>query len=649
MSPQGAAGEPAVALGAANSGHDGAVPLDVELAEIRDFLATHAPFQGLPGAVIDSIPARLSVGYHRRGTVVLAEGSTPVELLVVRSGAVELRDTEGELVERGAAGTCIGGVALASGGRQPVTVLAIEDTLVLACPAALFQELCERHPDFVSFFEQRAGALREAVTRQRRQHVTSADRAMLGSEVGGLVRRAPVSVGPDATVLDAARLMTDERISSVLVTDGDRLVGILTDRDLRARVLAVGADPSAPVSSVMTPDPVTVGPRALALDALLELVRRNIHHLPVVEDGRPSGMITATDLLRIQQASPVFLVGDIAKAADVAAVAELASRLPWVVADLVRQGTSAHDAGRVVSTVGDAVEQRLLALAEARLGPPPVAYAWLTLGSRARFEQALGPDQDHALLLHDDYRADLHEPYFAALAELVTSGLEVVGYPRCRGDKMATNPAWRQPLATWRDYVARWVGTPTSDAVLEASVFFDLRHQHGDAALTAELARTQRRAAQGTPIFLAHLAAAAASHHSPLGFFRGLVVDRSGQHRDTLDVKAGGINIIVEIARLHALACGSQATSTIDRLEDAVAGRHLSPELAADLRDAWEFLAHLRLLHQVEQVGSGASVDNRVDPSRLSHFEKRHLKAAFGVIRFAQGALAQRYPVRELT
>lgn len=635
-------------VGAANSGHDGEVPLDVELAEIRDFLAAHAPFEGLPGAVVDAIPSRLSVGYHRRGTVVLAEGSAPVELLVVRSGAVELRDPEGELVGRGAAGTCIGGAALVAGGRQPLTVRAIEDTLVLACPAELFRDLCERHPDFAAFFEQR-GKLSEAVTSQRRQHVTSADRAMLGSEVGALVRRAPVSVGPGTTILDAARLMTEERISSVLVTDGDRLVGILTDRDLRARVLAVGADPSAPVSTVMTPDPVTVGPRALALDALLELVRRNIHHLPVVEDGRPSGMITATDLLRIQQASPVFLVGDIAKASDVATVAELASRLPWVVADLVRQGTSAHDAGRVVSTVGDAVEQRMLALAEAKLGPPPVAYAWLTLGSRARFEQALGPDQDHALLLHDDYRPDLHEAYFAALAELVTSGLEVVGYPRCRGDKMATNPAWRQPLATWRDYVARWVGTPTSDAVLEASVFFDLRHQYGDPALTAELARVQRRAAQGTPIFLAHLAGAAASHQPPLGFFRGLVVDRSGEHRDTLDVKAGGINIIVQIARLHALASGSQATSTIDRLEDAVAGRQLSPELAADLRDAWEFLAHLRLLHQVDQVASGAAGDNRVDPSRLSHFEKRHLKAAFGVIRFAQSALAQRYPVRELT
>ncbi len=214
---------------------------------------------------------------------------------------------------------------------------------------------------------------------------------------------------------------------------------------------------------------------------------------------------------------------------------------------------------------------------------------------------------------------------------------------------MATNPQWRQPLATWRGHVARWVREPGPEAVLEASVFFDLRHQHGDPDLTAELAAAQRRAAQGAPLFLAYLAAHAASQHPPLGFFRGLVVDRSGEHRDALDLKRGGIGIIVEIARLHGLACGSEATSTLGRLEDAVSGRRISPQLAADLRDAWEFLSHLRLRHQTEQVRAGLPADSWVDPSTVSHFEKRHLKAAFTVIRSAQGALAQRYPVQALS
>lgn len=623
--------------------------LDVELAEIRDFLAAQAPFDTLPPSVLELIPARLAIAYRRRGTVVLPAGAKPSELLIVRSGAVEFRDAEGTLLERAEAGTCIGGGAMATDVPQPIAVTAIEDTLLLVCPADLFHDLRGRHPDFAAFFEQRAGQLSDAVARQRHQHMSDGDRAVLTSKVAHLLNRGPIAIRADASILEAARLMTEERTSSVLVTDGERLVGILTDRDLRTRVLATGLDPSARVSTVMSPNPAAIGSEALALEALLELGRRNIHHLPVVDDGRPRGVITATDLLRLQQASPVFLVGDIAKATDVAAVAELASRLQGVVGGLVRQGTSAPDAGRVVTTVGDAIEQRLIALAEEQLGPPPVPYAWVTLGSRARFEQALAPDQDHAMVLHDDYRPEQHGDWFRDLAELVTTSLETVGYPRCRGDKMSTNPQWRQPLRVWQEQVVRWIRTPTPEAVLETSVFFDLRHQHGDPSLSGELGRTQRLTAYGAPIFLAHLAAAAARHPTPLGFFRGLVVDRSGAYRDTLDVKKGGINTIVEIARLHGLACCSPATATLTRLEDAQTAGLLSAPLAADLRDAWEFLAHVRLVHQVAQVRSGKAPDNRVDPSSLSQFEKRHLKAAFGVIRFAQSAIAQRYPVREMT
>jgi CBS domain-containing protein len=438
----------------------------------------------------------------------------------------------------------------------------------------------------------------------------------------------------------------------VLVTEGDRLVGILTDRDLRSRVVATGFDSARPVHEVMTADPVTGDPDAVALEILLELVRRNIHHLPLVDGEQVVGMITATDLLRLEQANPVHLAGEASKAADVASVAAVTARLDRLVVSLVRQGTSGHDAGRVVTAVGDAVEARLLELAEQALGPPPVPYAWLTLGSRARFEQALGADQDHALVLHDDAGPE-PEPevaaYFRQLAERVTAGLETVGYPRCRGDQMATNPQWRTTLAEWHGLVDRWVSSPSPEAVLHASVFFDLRHLHGDAALTSSLREHQRRAAQRSELFRAHLATAAVGRHPPVGFFRNLVVERSGDHRDTLDLKKGGLLVLVEIARIHGLAAGSTETSTLGRLADAAAAGRISASLAADLHDAWEFLSLLRLRHQAAEIADGRAPDNRIAPARLSSFEQRQLKAAFGVVRAAQQALAQHYPVRTLS
>ncbi len=611
------------------------MPLDVELSEIRDFLAAHPPFADLPAAALTALPARLAVEYRRRGAVVLAAGERPAGLYVVRSGAVETRDGDGSLVDRGGAGTLVG-ESLVTGAAQPA-VAAYEDTLLLLVPEDVLAELVAQHPPLAAYLAGHGLRGRPERDEPRAARVTAREIAI----------RPPVTVEAGSSVAEAARLMTDERIASLLVVEGDRLVGILTDRDLRGRVLAAGRDPATTVGEVMTADPVTTGPDALAVELQLELVRHHIHHLPVLVDGTPVGMVSATDLLRLERDNPVHLGSEAARAQTVAEVVQVAHRLGRLVEGLARRGANALDAGRVVTAVGDAIERRLLTLAETELGPAPVSWAWVTLGSRARFEQALGGDQDHALVLHDDYDPDDAEQaaYFAALAERVSAGLEQAGYPRCRGEKMATNPRWRRPLGSWRAQVSRWVGVPDPDAVLEASVFFDLRHLAGDVTLSDALSRHQREAASGSRLFLTHLATHAARQPTPVGFLRGLVVERSGDHRDTLDLKAGGLGILVEIARVQALAAGSAATGTLARLADAAAAGTLSAPLATDLRDAWEFLADLRLRHQAAQVSAGDRPDNRVAPASLGSFERRQLRGAFGVIRAGQAALGQRYPV----
>ncbi|MBD8868973.1 putative nucleotidyltransferase substrate binding domain-containing protein [Nocardioides donggukensis] len=616
--------------------------LDVELAEIRSFLAGHPPFDQLPGPVLDALPRSLAIEYFRRGTLILARGEQPTRLLVVRSGAVDVHDRDGLLVDRGGAGTCVGGRALVAGEVSHDQVSAFEDTLVLSLPAAAFETLRAAHPVLTRFFappdEERLG--RAAVVRR----AGARDGSVLRTHVRDLVRRSPVTVSGAASVTEAARVMAQERVSSLLVLVDGRLAGILTDRDLRTRVLAAGRDPGVPVAEVMTRDPVGTPPDALALDVLLELVTRNIHHLPVVSEGRPIGMVTATDLLHLEQANPVYLVGDIQRAPDEQAVARLGGRLGEVVESLVDQDASADDIGRILTLVGDAVERRLLELAEGRLGTPPVPYAWLSLGSRARREQALHADQDHALLLDDAAGAE-HAAYFATLAEDVTRGLEAAGYPRCPGEVMATNPARRVPLRAWRHQFTSWLDRPSPEAVLQASIYFDLRHVHGEERLTSLLLDHVRDSARSATLFLAHLAKEAAAHPPPLGFFRGLVLEKAGAHRDTLDIKRGGAGLVVKVARVHALAVGSPATNSRTRLGDAVGAGVLSEALGADLRDAWEFLSFVRLRHQAGQVREGVEADNFVAPDELSSFEKRHLREAFAVVRTAQGALGQRHPL----
>ena len=620
--------------------------LEVELAEIRDFLAEHEPFDTLPDAVLDALPAQLSVEYFRRGSRLIAKGRDNHHLYVLRSGAVEIVDAHGTLVDRGGAGSCHGSITLTQGNPSTFDVTAIEDTLALLLPAEAFRRLCAEHPRVDAFFDaQRRHRMRTAVAELQ---VTDGG-AILKTRVRDIIDREPIVVPCTASVREAAQAMSEHRVSSLLVMDGERLAGIVTDRDLRTRVVAAGLDTAVAVTEVMTPDPVTGREDALAFQVLLEMVGRTIHHLPLVDAaGAPVGLVSTTDLLRLEQSNPVYLAGDIAKQDTVEGIARIVDRLPRVVEALVRQDATADDVGRVVTSVGDAVEQRLIVLAETDLGPPPVPYCWVALGSRARLEQALAADQDTAMVI-DDSVTDEQMEWFERLATRVVDGLEACGYPRCKGDAMATNPRWRRPLSQWREEFARWMRRPEPEALLTASIFFDMRPVSGDSSLHAGLQDFVVQTAPGAGIFLAHLAAHASRNEPPLGFFRNFVLEKHGEHRDTLDIKKGGILGIVELARVHGLAVGSRSVNTLARLDDAREGGAISHELADDLRDAFEFIGYVRLRHQAEQVRAGRPVDNHVAPDSLSSFEKRHLREAFGIVRSAHHALGQRYPVRYLS
>ncbi|MGB7818655.1 MAG: putative nucleotidyltransferase substrate binding domain-containing protein [Ornithinibacter sp.] len=617
--------------------------MDVELAEIRDFLAAHEPFDMLPRAELDGLPPLLTIRYYRRGSVLLPRGETVPHLVVLRSGAAEVRDANGVLVDRGAAGATFGASSLRSGTASSVSVTAIEDSLVLLVPGEVLARLRSEHPDVDAFFDaQRANRMGAAVSSLQ---VSATGNPILKARVADLITREPVAVTSGATVRGAAVTMTEHRVSSLLVMDEGRLVGIVTDRDLRSRVLAVGLDPTSPVSEVMSADPVTGRSDILAFEVLLELVARGIHHLPIVDAGnRPVAVVTATDLLRLEQDNPVYLVGDVARQADAAGVSRVSSKLPQVALALVEQDASADDIGRVVTAVGDAVVRRLLVLAEAELGGPPVPYCWVALGSRARLEQALAADQDTALIL-DDSAGPEHADYFAALAERVTTALVECGYPRCVGDVMATNPELRGSVTQWHRTFATWLGKPVPDAVLGASIFFDMRAVHGDESLAARVREEMLRAAPGSRRFLAQLAKHAVANEPPLGFFRGFVLEREGEHRNALDMKRGGIGAVVDLARVLALSIGSPAVNTRTRIQDASEAGLLSAERAHDLRDAYELISYVRLRHQAAQVRLDKPVDNFVAPADLSTVERRHLREAFGIVRTAQGVLAHSYPL----
>jgi CBS domain-containing protein len=466
---------------------------------------------------------------------------------------------------------------------------------------------------------------------------------LMTTPVRALIRREPITLPPHTSIRAAAQLMSEQRVSSVLIVKQGYLFGLITDRDLRNRVIATGLDTQRPIMDIATLAPLTVHLNEPAFNALLLMARHNIHHIPVLEGQRIAGMITATDLTEQHSTSAVYLAGDIYKQHSIEGLQRASSKVCALQQSLAAADATAYNTGHIITTITDAITTRLLQLGEAQLGPAPVDYVWVAAGSQARNEQTAKSDQDNCMVLDDAYDEALHGAYFQQLSRFVCDGLDACGYVHCPGEMMAMTDAWRQPRHRWAEYFSRWTREPEPKALMLTCVFFDLRAIAGQTRLLDDLRSEVLNSTRGNTLFLAHMVGNALTHQPPLGFFKGLSTARSGEHKGMIDLKHTGVVPIVDLARVYALAGGHAEVNTHDRLLCAADGGDISAQSARDLRDAFEFLAALRIQHQARQIAAGLAPDNFMNPVEISNFERTQLKDAFNVVQSLQTTIGNRY------
>lgn len=621
--------------------------MDVELIEIREFLAALPPFDQLDGAQLDRLPKELSIRYLRRGTAFPPQDAERACLYIVRKGAVEWRSANDELITKDSEGDLYGAPCLPQGGEANLRGMTVEDSLFYLLPCAALQALRDENASFDGYFAQSAAArLRHA--RESLQDAEHGTGRLLTVEIGRLLSRTPVCAAPHTPIQDAAQLMTRERVSALLITEQQRLIGIITDRDLRSRCIAKGLDTSLPVSEIMTRNLHKVTPDTPAFEVLIGMTRHKVHHLPVVSNKGVEGIVTTTDLIRYQSTNSIYAVDSLRKCRHLSELMQASAALPELQVQLVAAGANTYQLGQAISAATDAITQRLLELAEESLGDAPIAYVWVACGSQGRREQTTHSDQDNALILSDDYDEQIHGDYFARLARFTTDGLHACGFINCPGEVMASNPQWRQPLRVWRRYFDGWITRTDHKAAMLATNFFDLRPIHGDASLHQHLHAEALQQARENRLFLAYMAANAVGTRPPLGFFRSFVLISEGEHANSLDIKRRGLLPVINLARVHALAAGLPELNTIDRLKAAADMQTLDAGSAANLEDAFEFIGILRARHQAQQIKRGAAPDNYLAPERLSPMERKHLKDAFVAINALQEAVAQHYQTERL-
>jgi CBS domain-containing protein len=474
--------------------------------------------------------------------------------------------------------------------------------------------------------------------------------SLLVRPVRELLHGPAATCAPATSVAEAAGLMRQD--TAVIVLDGDGApLGIVTDRDLRIRIVVARRDAAATaVADVMSAPVVTIAAGALAFEALLEMTRRQIHHLVVVEDGRPVGVLASDDVVGARTTHPVSLAREIARAPSREALARLAGSVSGLVERLVDDGAGAGEIAHIVAELNDRIVVRVLAQAEAALaergqGPPPVAYGWMVFGSEGRREQTLRTDQDNGLVYGDPApdQGEAVARYFGALAGEVVAGLLAVGFPPCPGGAMASNPRWCQPLATWTAYFRDWMAHPTHEHVLAASMYFDLRSVGGAPELGAALAALVQEEAPRQRRFLTAMASDVVDRRLPLGPLGGLRLPWSGARRGTLDLKGAGGLQLVGAGRVHALELGLRETGTIERFAGAGARGLYTPAEVAEITDAHDDLLRLRLARQLDCRSQGLPPDNRVNVRRLSHRNHVLLQEALRTVGRVQGKLRERF------
>ena len=607
---------------------------------LRNELVRWPPFAQMAGDQVERFVQASTQAYYEPGETVLSPASGTVShLLLIRRGRVDssagFQYEAGELFPVGAA---MAARAVTS------TYTASADTFCLQLPLAAVQALARDSAAFADFLNGRVQqflALSRSTLQASFASQTLAEQS-LETPLGDLLRRAAVGVAPSTPLAVALRTMHEQRIGSVLVQDehSGAALGILTRHDILGRVTLAERALTTPIAEVMSTPVITLSVEHTAQDAALAMSRHAIRHVPVTEaGGRVRGIVSERDLFALQRLSLKQVSTAIRAAPDVAALRALANDIRRFARNLLGQGVGARQLTELISHLNDVLTERLVRLVAAARGIDLARGCWLAFGSEGRGEQTIATDQDNGIVFDSD-EPERERPAWLAFAHEVNEALDACGYPLCKGNVMASNPACCLTQREWLARFADWIDHGAPEDLLKASIYFDVRPLAGDAALTQPMRALVQQQASRNPRFLKQLAGTVLRNGPALNW-RGAIEAQALGGEEVVDLKLHGTAIYVDAARLYALAQGVAATGTRARFEAVVAAMGVPAHEAQAWVSGFEYLQMLRLQVQLardrgEAVAGGQSNPNLLDVAALNDIDRRVLRESLRVARRLQ-------------
>lgn len=628
-----------------------------------DFLKEYPPFSFLPLSDLEQLAVHIRIRYFQEGDFIFRQGDPPgQQFYVLQKGNIELIEDQ-VLLDVCDVGDSFGMRSLISQNPYRLSARVVEEALVYIIPKPAFDELLSAHPNIAMFFA--AGfASGRPVVRGTPREFDKARREMIFNKTSlqpGFREEDVLPVHPRSevvfcfetnTIQEAAEIMAEYRVDSLVVVDRQMLpVGILTTMDFTRKIGTGRYAIEEVVTRVMSSPVITAGKDLTMAQAILTMMRHNIRHLIITEDGTPktaiSGMVNEHDILLSQGNHPGVMVKQMSKARTAEEMASIRNKASVLVQQYLQQEVSMPFITAILTEIQDvlianAIKISLEKLRQSGLEDPGLAFCWLGLGSEGRGEQILRTDQDNALIYADPEpkKAEVAKEWFLALGREVVGILETCGYARCPGDIMASNPEWCQPIEGWKAHFSRWIRVPEPQALMHSTIFFDFRPLYGDARLAHQLADFLEEEIEAERSFLNFLAQNALGNPPPLSFLRNFIVERSGNHRNEFDVKLRGMMPLADAARLliyHARQKG--ITNTVERFNRLSELEPEKKELYQEAVMAYELMMRFRAKMGFEQNNSG----RYINPGQLNKIERQTLKYAFRAIEDLQSLIKSRF------
>ncbi|MBU1449969.1 MAG: CBS domain-containing protein [Proteobacteria bacterium] len=638
---------------------------DFPLPRIKDFLQSVVPFDAMEESELQRLVGLMDLAYFPRGEVIIQTGAEPSKnLYVIMNGSVRVtlprQSGEELLIDVRGEGDTFGALSLLQGEQALFTVTAQEDLLAFMLPDEPFRALVRDNQVFKRHFSFSLARNIDAVRRAADRHTTQMtgtgslglDAVLTGSRVHELMSKKLLTCLEATPVKAAAILMTQRKVGSIMVCEsGGRPLGILTDTDLRVRVLAAGAAPDTPVAEVMSQSVKAISPQAFAFEAMIEMARHGVHHLAVTEGQRLVGVISDHDLTMVTGSSPVGVMKEVAKVSSLEHLAGLPRRMNRVMETLLRLGGSAEYMLDVLSEFNDRLTLRLLRLTQQAmehegLGPPPVQFSWLALGSAGRREQALNQGQDYAVVYANvppDHEEAVHG-WFSEFARRVSEGLSSCGFVGDPDAVMSDSRRCCRSESSWEESFMAWISAAEPPVLAQAAKYFDLRAVYAETGFVETLWNKILGAIERDRGFLGRLRRAGSQRRPPVGFLRQFAVEPDGSYLDRLNLKEVALDPVAWAARLMALDQKVRQTNTLERLGAVARLGLLKDRTAEDLYEAYSFITLLRIARRLEENHNGHDSGAYLDPASLNRVQRKMLKESFQVIGQLQEFTAQRYP-----